>query len=251
MFGGSGKLQGIVPRTAETIFENLGNRDAKRFSQIIRLGMIEVYKNDLVDLFASGCKSKLEIRRDLRSGDVSIDNAEERIVQTRDQLLSAIQAGFERRTTASTLLNSDSSRSHLFLTINIEVIDKETNMAVSSKIRLGDLAGSERPKKSGASGEFMKEAIEINKALTALCDVIETLKKGRNDVVVPYRNHKLTQLLSDSLGGSAKMLMVVNISPARSEVDETLSSLAYASRARAITNEKRTGRSRAVVSGRS
>merc|ERR1719362_116303 len=101
-------------------------------------------------------------------------------------------------------MNSDSSRSHLFLTISIEVRDNDAQSTVFGKITLGDLAGSERPKKSGAAGEVMKEAIEINKALTALCDVIEALTRGKGDTVVPYKNHKLTKLLSDSLGGTAK-----------------------------------------------
>merc|ERR1719199_1750376 len=138
-------------------------------------------------------------------------------------------------------MNADSSRSHLLLTITIEVADRATGRAWSGKITIVDLAGSERIGKSGAVGDCQKEAIEINKALTALGDVIESLTRssGRTPVSVPYRNHKLTQLLSDSLGGSAKTLMFVNVSPARCDVDETMNSLTYASRARNITNDVR------------
>merc|ERR1719453_2169419 len=138
-------------------------------------------------------------------------------------------------------MNADSSRSHLLLMITVDVTDQASGRTWSGKITIVDLAGSERIGKSGAVGDCQKEAIEINKALTALGDVIESLTRspGKTPVSVPYRNHKLTQLLSDSLGGSAKTLMFVNISPARSEVEESLNSLAYASRARNINNDVR------------
>merc|ERR1712019_49528 len=92
----------------------------------------------------------------------------------------------------------------------------------------------ERLKKSMASGDMQKEAIEINKSLTALGDVIEGLTKKQKSI--PYRNHKLTQLLQDSLGGTAKTLMFVNCSPANSNLDETVMSLKYATRAKSIIN---------------
>jgi len=99
-----------------------------------------------------------------------------------------------------------------------------------------DLAGSERLSKSQVTGDGQKEAIEINKSLTALGDVIEGLTKGAK--VVPYRNHKLTQLMQDSLGGTAKTLMFINCSPANSNQDETVMALKYAQRAKTITNKR-------------
>merc|ERR1712014_201315 len=91
-----------------------------------------------------------------------------------------------------------------------------------------------RLSKSQVTGDGAKEAIEINKSLTALGDVIEGLTK--NSKQIPYRNHKLTMLMQDSLGGSAKTLMFVNCSPASPNEDETLMSLKYATRAKKITN---------------
>jgi len=90
-------------------------------------------------------------------------------------------------------------------------------------------------KKSEVSGDALKEAIEINKSLTALGDVIEALSKGAKNI--PYRNHKLTMLMQDSLGGSAKTLMFVNCSPASSNCEETLTSLKWATRAKQVTND--------------
>merc|ERR1719356_2109124 len=131
-------------------------------------------------------------------------------------------------------MNSESSRSHLVFVIRITSVNRETHETLKGKILMCDLAGSERLKKSEVSGEGQKEAIEINKSLTALGDVIEALTKKQKQV--PYRNHKLTQLMQDSLGGTAKTLMFVNCSPASSNEEETVMSLKYAARAKTITN---------------
>jgi hypothetical protein len=88
-----------------------------------------------------------------------------------------------------------------------------------------DLAGSERVKKSGSAGKQLKEAQSINKSLSALADVIGALSSDGQHI--PYRNHKLTMLMSDSLGGNAKTLMFVNVSPAESNLEETYNSLMY------------------------
>lgn len=100
---------------------------------------------------------------------------------------------------------------------------------------LVDLAGSERAGKTGATAERMKEAQSINKSLSALGDVINALSTGEKHV--PYRNNKLTQLLQDGLGGNAKTLMFVNVSPSEYNADETANSLQYASRVKLITND--------------
>jgi len=150
-------------------------------------------------------------------------------------LLNLLERGNSQRTVAATAMNSQSSRSHLILIIKIVSVNRETKEQLKGKILLCDLAGSERLKKSEAKEDQAKEAIEINKSLTALGDVIEALTKGGKQMV-PYRNHKLTQLMQDSLGGSAKTLMFVNCSPASSNLDETFMSLKYAQRAKRITN---------------
>jgi len=164
-----------------------------------------------------------------------VQNVREVVVTNRTELLSTMADGVQRRHVASTKMNSDSSRSHLLLSMIVAAKDPTTGRKSMGKITLCDLAGSERTKKSGAEGHHMKEAIAINKSLTALGDVIEALTTGAK--AVPYRNHKLTQLMSDSLGGNAKTLMFVNVSPATSNQAETLSSLMYATRAKQITNQ--------------
>merc|ERR1712050_255683 len=104
----------------------------------------------------------------------------------------------------------------------------------TSKMVFRDLGGSERLKRTGAVGERKREAIEINKSLAALADVIEAVAAKRKHV--PYRNHALTRILQDSLGGTAKTLMFVHCSPARSSATETAMSLKFAARAGRIRN---------------
>merc|ERR1712203_380810 len=202
--------------------------------------MLELYRNDLVDLLvkgnpvASASKSKLNIRTE-RGGMVVVEHLTEEECGSPEQLSELLDRGNKQRTVAATAMNSESSRSHLVLIIKIVSVNRETKDQLRGKLLLCDLAGSERLKKSQAERDQEKEAIEINKSLTALGDVIEALTKGSK--VIPHRNHKLTQLMQDSLGGSAKTLMFVNVSPSSSNVDETVNALKYASRARCIENE--------------
>ena len=116
----------------------------------------------------------------------------------------------------------------------VETVDSVTKKTITGKMSLVDLAGSERADKTGASADRLKEAMSINKSLSALGDVIAALSEGEK--FIPYRNNKLTQLMQDSLGGNAKTLMFVNFSPADYNADETSNSLVYASRVKKIVN---------------
>merc|ERR1711972_484343 len=200
--------------------------------------MFELYRDDLVDLFLPKAKSKaapsLDIKKDPK-GSVYVENSLERDVSNSSELQKAIADGMERRHVAATKMNADSSRSHLIFIIVIESTNKKTKQVATGKLTLCDLAGSERLKKSEVKGDQMKEAQSINKSLTALGDVIEALTNHAKHI--PYRNHKLTQLLSDSLGGNAKTLMFVNCSPVIDNASESGSSLTYASRAKLIMNK--------------
>jgi kinesin family member C2/C3 len=143
--------------------------------------------------------------------------------------------GSKNRHVAGTKMNAESSRSHLVFSVIIQCTSLQTGNTTYGKLSLVDLAGSERVGKTGATAERLKEAQSINKSLSALGDVISAL--STNADWVPYRNNKLTMLMSDSLGGNAKTLMFVNISPADYNADETAISLAYASRVKLITND--------------
>ena len=152
-----------------------------------------------------------------------------------DDVEKLMRRGHRQRHTAATLMNSESSRSHLLMTFNIDCVNLNTKISTVGKLTLVDLAGSERVGKSGTSGVSQAEGTAINKSLTALGDVIAALTTGSKHI--PYRNHPLTMLMSDSLGGNAKTLMFVNISPLVDNVDESLSSLQYASRVKKVSNK--------------
>merc|ERR1719201_58903 len=133
-------------------------------------------------------------------------------------------------------MNELSSRSHSIVTIKTTCTMKgseaEGRGTYLGKIHLIDLAGSENVGKSGVTGQNLKEAQNINKSLSSLGDVIQSLVAKNPHV--PYRNSKLTMMLKDSLGGDSKTLMIVCISPAQFNVTETQSSLNFASRARNV-----------------
>jgi len=177
---------------------------------------------------------KLDIKKDAK-GMVMVENVTLVTISTFEELEAIVCKGIERRHTSGTQMNAESSRSHLILSIIIESTNLQTQVQVKGKLSFVDLAGSERVKKSGSTGNQLKEAQSINRSLSALGDVISALaSEGQH---IPYRNHKLTMLMSDSLGGNAKTLMFVNISPAEFNLDETHNSLSYATRVRSIVND--------------
>eukprot|EP00397_Hematodinium_sp_SG-2012_P001252 GEMP01001253.1.p1 GENE.GEMP01001253.1~~GEMP01001253.1.p1 ORF type:complete len:1239 (+),score=318.32 GEMP01001253.1:36-3752(+) len=232
---GSEEQPGLVPRTTAELFRVI-DRDKGKSKFKVRMYMVELYCNDLDDLLLpkKGKSANLEIKRDHR-GSVYVNNVTVVDVDSPQKIDEMMQSGFKRRHIAATKMNSESSRSHLIMSILIDAHNPSTKVEWCGKITLCDLAGSERLKKSEATGEQLKEAVSINKSLTALGDVIEALTSNAKHV--PYRNHKLTELMSDSLGGNAKTLMFVNCSPAASNSVESASSLGYATRAKQITNQ--------------
>lgn len=232
---GSNNNPGLTPRATTELFKIL-KRDGNKFSFSLKAYMVELYQDTLVDLLLpkNAKRLKLEIKKDSK-GMVSIENVTVVSISTIDELRSIIQRGSEQRHTSGTQMNEESSRSHLVLSIVIESTNLQTQSVARGKLSFVDLAGSERIKKSGSSGSQLKEAQSINKSLSALGDVISALSSSGQHI--PYRNHKLTMLMSDSLGGNAKTLMFVNVSPAESNLDETYNSLMYASRVRSIVND--------------
>ncbi|KAK8716899.1 hypothetical protein V6N13_044190 [Hibiscus sabdariffa] len=232
---GSDNNPGLTPRAIAELFKIL-RRDGNRFSFSLKAYMMELYQDTLVDLLLpkNAKRLKLDIKKDAK-GMVAVENATVLPISTFEELKSIIQRGSERRHTSGTQMNEESSRSHLILSIVIESTDLQTQSVARGKLSFVDLAGSERVKKSGSVGGQLKEAQSINKSLSALGDVISALSSGSQHI--PYRNHKLTMLMSDSLGGNAKTLMFVNVSPAESNLDETYNSLTYASRVRSIVND--------------
>ncbi|KAG5184676.1 P-loop containing nucleoside triphosphate hydrolase protein, partial [Tribonema minus] len=141
--------------------------------------------------------------------------------------------GNRRRSVASTNVHERSSRSHSVLMVDVSVTTRAGGDG--GRLFLVDLAGSERVKISGVSGEAMREATHINSSLSALGDVMHALETKAKHV--PYRNSKLTHLLSDALasGSGSRTALVVTVCPTELTVDESVSTLMFASRVRNIS----------------
>eukprot|EP00047_Mylnosiga_fluctuans_P024213 m.155935 g.155935 ORF g.155935 m.155935 type:complete len:166 (+) comp9799_c0_seq4:2675-3172(+) len=146
--------------------------------------------------------------------------------------MQALADADRNRHVAATKMNSQSSRSHLLLQLTVSSYDHISKQTSVGKLTLVDLAGSERIAKTEATGQRLIEAAAINKSLTSLGQVFSALKA--NQTHIPYRNCKLTHLLQDSLGGDAKTCMFVNVSPAESNLPETVSTLKFGSTIRQI-----------------
>eukprot|EP00210_Caulerpa_lentillifera_P009348 g8912.t1 len=230
---GNESAGGIVPQFMQELF----NSDTTTETTSVSAYMLELYQEDLLDLLStSSVKGKLSIRADSESGMVTVKGATIRGATSSEELKSIFDEGLKRRKIATTRCNIESSRSHLIFTVLLERCNVITGTKTRSKITFVDLAGSERIFKSGAVNdkERLNEARAINKSLSALGDVISALTT--RETFIPYRNHKLTELMRDSLGGNAKTLMIVNISPLKSDARETLNTLDYAQRAKQVTN---------------
>ncbi|XP_048806288.1 kinesin-like protein KIF9 isoform X3 [Lagopus muta] len=150
----------------------------------------------------------------------------------------AVQQGETNRVIAEHSLNKNSSRSHCIFTIYIETRVRVLSdiRCINSKINLIDLAGSERLSKTGSEGRVLKEAAYINKSLSFLEQIIIALADPKREHI-PFRQSKLTHVLKDALGGKCNTVLVANICGEALHVEETLSSLRFATRMKWITTE--------------
>ncbi|XP_068167604.1 uncharacterized protein si:dkey-96l17.6 [Antennarius striatus] len=238
------KAPGIMPRSFKAMFDIIQENTTK-FDFKVSAYMLELYNDRLQDLFVGlageshsqpqshGQARRVEIKRN-RNGLVFAQGAETKEASSAQELYALFQKACTNRHISCTKMNVESSRSHLIVGIMVETRSLTNGSVSTGKLSLVDLAGSERAAKTGAKDDQLKEANSINKSLSALGDVISALSAELPHV--PYRNSKLTQVMQDSLGGNAKTIMIVNVSPCHGNLDETLTSLNYATRVKAITN---------------
>ncbi|CAA2959273.1 kinesin KIN-14I [Olea europaea subsp. europaea] len=219
--------QGVNYRALGDLFL-LAQQRKDTFRYDVSVQMIEIYNEQVRDLLVTdGLNKRLEIRHSSQSG-LSVPDASLVHVSSTADVIDLMNLGQRNRAVGATALNDRSSRSHSCLTVHVQGRDLTTGAVLRGCMHLVDLAGSERVDKSEATGDRLKEAQHINKSLSALGDVIASLAQKNSHV--PYRNSKLTQLLQDSLGGQAKTLMFVHISPEPDAVGETISTLKFAER---------------------
>uniref|UniRef100_A0ABM5EJ80 Chromosome-associated kinesin KIF4A n=1 Tax=Pogona vitticeps TaxID=103695 RepID=A0ABM5EJ80_9SAUR len=229
---------GVIPRVIKVLFQEMKEKTGWQFS--LKISYLEIYNEDILDLLspAKDRTSQISIREDPKEG-IKIVGLTEHVVTSARETVLCLEQGNNSRTVAATAMNTQSSRSHAIFTMSIEQKSKDdANTSFHCKLHLVDLAGSERQKKTKAEGDRLREGININKGLLCLGNVISALgdetKKGG---FVPYRDSKLTRLLQDSLGGNSHTLMIACVSPADSNLEETLNTLRYADRARKIKNK--------------
>ncbi|XP_061523776.1 kinesin-like protein KIF21A isoform X3 [Phycodurus eques] len=269
---------GIIPRAVNHLFRGIEERRQAATEQgkpvpefKINAQFLELYNEEVVDLFdatrdveARRQKSNVRIHEDANGGIYTV-GVTTRSVASAAEMIQCLKLGALSRTTASTQMNVQSSRSHAIFTIHLCQVrmcspdnDNATDNrleggsgidefeTLSAKFHFVDLAGSERLKRTGATGDRAKEGISINCGLLALGNVISALgDRSKRSTHVPYRDSKLTRLLQDSLGGNSQTVMIACISPSDRDFMETLNALKYANRARNIKNKVMVNQDRA------
>ncbi|XP_054298687.1 kinesin-like protein KIF21A isoform X8 [Pongo pygmaeus] len=272
--------QGIISRAVKHLFKSI---EEKKHIAIknglpppdfkVNAQFLELYNEEVLDLFdttrdidAKSKKSNIRIHEDSTGGIYTV-GVTTRTVNTESEMMQCLKLGALSRTTASTQMNVQSSRSHAIFTIHVcqtrvcpqidadnatdnKIISESAQMnefeTLTAKFHFVDLAGSERLKRTGATGERAKEGISINCGLLALGNVISALgDKSKRATHVPYRDSKLTRLLQDSLGGNSQTIMIACVSPSDRDFMETLNTLKYANRARNIKNKVMVNQDRA------
>ncbi|KAF8397922.1 hypothetical protein HHK36_016848 [Tetracentron sinense] len=245
--GPNGRLPpeaGVIPRAIKQIFDTLESQNAE---YSVKVTFLELYNEEITDLLASEeiskvvledkQKKQLPLMEDGKGG-VLVRGLEEEIVTSAGEIFTLLERGSAKRRTAETLLNKQSSRSHSLFSITIhikEATPEGEELIKCGKLNLVDLAGSENISRSGAREGRAREAGEINKSLLTLGRVINALVEHVGHI--PYRDSKLTRLLRDSLGGRTKTCIIATVSPAVHCLEETLSTLDYAHRAKNIKNK--------------
>ncbi|XP_052728289.1 kinesin-like protein KIN-UB [Vigna angularis] len=239
--------RGIMVRSMEDIFADLSpNTDS------VTVSYLQLYMETLQDLL-NPVNDNIPIVEDPRSGDVSMPGAT--LVEITDQhsFLELLRVGEANRIAANTKLNTESSRSHAILMVHIKRSVLESEDIVSSqngdashltkpskplvrksKLVVVDLAGSERVHKSGSEGHMLEEAKSINLSLSSLGKCINAL--AENNAHVPFRDSKLTRMLRDSFGGTARTSLIVTIGPSPRHRGETSSTILFGQRAMKVEN---------------
>uniref|UniRef100_A0A671QYC6 Kinesin-like protein KIF21A n=1 Tax=Sinocyclocheilus anshuiensis TaxID=1608454 RepID=A0A671QYC6_9TELE len=270
---------GIIPRAVSHLFRGIEERRQAATEQgrpvpefKINAQFLELYNEEVLDLFdstrdmeARKQKSNIKIHEDA-SGGIYTVGVTARTVSSEAEMMQCLRLGALSRTTASTQMNVQSSRSHAIFTIHLcqvrfcasdnvgetdnRLVNGSSEMnefeTLTAKFHFVDLAGSERLKRTGATGDRAKEGISINCGLLALGNVISALgDRSKRSTHVPYRDSKLTRLLQDSLGGNSQTVMIACISPSDRDFMETLNTLKYANRARNIKNKVMVNQDRA------
>ncbi|KAK5869767.1 hypothetical protein PBY51_024460 [Eleginops maclovinus] len=246
---GFGEEEGVIPRFCQELFSRLASMENEEVKCHVEMSLLEVYNEKIHDLLVTREQTNqrrmpLRVREHPVNGPYVADLSAN-IVSSYNEVQGWLELGNKQRATAATGMNDKSSRSHSVLTLvmtqtQTEFVEgEEHDHSITSRINLVDLAGSERCNSAKTSGDRLREGASINKSLLTLGKVISALSEQamtQKTVFIPYRESILTWLLKESIGGNSKTAMIATISPAGSNVEETLSTLRYAQQARTIIN---------------
>ncbi|KPA79714.1 putative kinesin [Leptomonas pyrrhocoris] len=248
MLGNDAAEHGLVHNVVAEMLDYVQQKTIDGDQCAITLSMIEIYNERLTDMLSPNGDEEVT----LISG---FPRFTHKVTLCRvNDAIETIQRGLAWRHTAATLMNDRSSRSHVVFIFDLEEYNAFTDQTDVAHLFMIDLAGSESVKKSLATGVAAGEAGKINKSLLALKSVFLALS-NTNEATrpshVPYRDSKLTELLQDSIGGTARTLMIACISSVGRDIEETKSTLLYAVKARSIRNAANTEKEKLLVRLRS
>ncbi|XP_016422139.1 centromere-associated protein E-like isoform X9 [Sinocyclocheilus rhinocerous] len=238
---GSERNAGVIPLAMADVFKTIKNCPKKEF--LLRVSYMEIYNETVTDLLCESWKRKpLEIREG-NYKNVYVADLTEELVTSPEQALSWITKGEKNRHYGKTKMNQRSSRSHTIFRMILESRERSDPASgenadgaiIVSHLNLVDLAGAERASQTGAEGARFKEGCNINRSLFTLGQVIKKLSDESQKGFLNYRDSKLTRILQNSLGGNAKTVIICTITPAT--VDETVSTLQFASAAKRMKND--------------
>lgn len=236
------KDRGIIPRVIEDIFTRAESRKEHGWSSTFTISNVQIYNEKVLDLLSKGkfdpeTDHSLSIRQRLVEGheEIFIEGVTWKKVESVSKCLKWIQEGDKHRVVASTKMNSVSSRSHMVFMFRLEQVNNHTSEHLVSNFYLVDLAGSETAKRTGAKGNVLKQACHVNLSLTTLSSVISALSNRKPHI--PYRDSKLTRLLTHALGGNSRTAIILTCSPSEESVNETVSTLQFGKRALDMPNK--------------
>ena len=227
---------GILPCSLKNLFDLLEKeKKEKNLSFNLYCSYIEIYNEIIHDLIgdSTGCK----IVEDNKYG-LIVPEAQKICINSFEEGIQLKDIGEEKRQYKDTIINDYSSRSHTIFQLYLETtIQDNKNNTLRNKyslLNLVDLAGSERINKDERYiNNNNNETGYINKSLFALSNVINKLSENKNNYI-PYRDSKLTRLLSVALGGGSLVTIICNISPSANNFFQTVSTLRFANRAKNI-----------------
>lgn len=241
---------GMIPRATAQIWDEAQRLQEKGWRYAMEGSFIEVYNetyNDLLGRSEDLDKKKVEVRHDAAKKQTNLENVVSVMLDGPKRVDEILATASKNRTVAATKANMRSSRSHSVFILKLVGTNDITGERSEGTLNLVDLAGSERLEHSKAEGARLKETQNINKSLSCLGDVINALGSAKEGSHIPYRNSKvrrevetkcysranlsqLTYLLQYSLGGNSKTLMFVMVSPLQAHLQETVTSLKFATK---------------------